>query len=125
LENAKNLSDSFVKNLISDAREEAWMKTSDEFRKVVQKTSFDPTLDSMFDIYGKPTECEYKMVEEIKTIDSSHLLILPKRFWYACATTKYEKGNYFLFVEVISNQVISVSRFSIVNFPFGVPPNLK
>jgi hypothetical protein len=120
------LSDSVADDLLQDRRGSIGAKFEEDFRKSVAPKEFDSVLSEMFRVYGKPLEFEFKQ-DELGSKSYSDSKIKPmRRFWYAARTTKYEKGSYFLIVEVVPDDGgLAVSSFSMVNFPLGVPLNLR
>jgi len=46
------------------------------------------------------------------------------KFWYSVATIKHPTG-YFLFVGITQIEPPQTTGFAVVNFPKGIPPQLK
>lgn len=124
-ESARKLSDGFATDLIQDRRRAIRIQTERVFQDLVDERHLDSILDQMNETYGKPLQFKFKQVEwGSKEYDSGTKEMY--KFWYSAQTTKYESGSHFLVVEVVQDgDRLAVSSFSIVNFPLGVPPNLK
>ena len=83
-------------------------------------------MDNLYQTYGKPLCADYKknMVGQKPGITGIDRPM--RKFWYAAETTRYAKGTHFIFVEVVeNNNQLSCSGFAIVNFPLGVPSDMK
>ena len=123
---ARSLSDALANDLINDRRDSVRRRLEGSFREETTEAQVEFILSRMFDTYGKPTEVEFKLDEEgIKSYAFGKSKSL-RKFWYAVRTTKHEKGEYFLVVEVVpEGDSLGVASFSIVGFSDGVPRMLR
>jgi hypothetical protein len=84
-------------------------------------SQFNSSLDEVLEHYGQPIELQFKS-EEILTGAQDPV----SRIWYAMRTTKHDKWSHFLIIDiVVEDNDLAVSRFSIVDFPHGIPEFLR
>jgi hypothetical protein len=96
-----------------------------EFQTSITDEQFDSMVLQVLESYGRPLGLEFKQEESGSKMYSDGGTKPVEKFWYAAKTTKYENG-YFLIVEVVPDgSTLAVSSFSMVNFPLGVPENLR
>jgi hypothetical protein len=120
---ARTFSDALVDDIIHDRRENISAKVDASFQKAGQQY-LNSSIDNMFNQYGRPLECSYKMDQFANRTDSEGNRPMLK-FWYSARTTKYPSG-YFLFVEVVpSNKGLRTTGFALVTFPNGAPRGLQ
>lgn len=123
---ARNLSDHVANDLIQDHRNILRNRMDNAFRETVAANDFDSIVDQMLQVYGKPIEFKFKQEESGSKLYANGTTKAVRKFWYAAKTTKYEQGSHFLIVEVVTDGAeLTVSSFSIVNFPLGIPETLK
>ena len=123
---ARTLSDSVANDLLQDDRDAIQSKFEKVLRASTTDKEFNSMLSQVFELYGKPLEFEFKQDESGSKKYSDGETRPMRKFWYAAKTTRYEKGSYFLIVEVVPDDgTLAVSSFSMVNFPLGVPETLK
>ena len=88
----------------------------DQLKKSVEEISKDS---------GRLTRAEFKKANEGVEFRLSGKR-KSQRFWYSIKTTKKEMGEYFLIIDiVIEDKRPACSKFSIVKFSNGVPPDLR
>jgi len=123
---ARTLSDSVANDLLQDDKDAIQSRFEKVLRTSTTDKEFNSMLSQVFELYGKPLEFEFKQDELGSKTYSDGETRPMRKFWYAAKTTRYEKGSYFLIVEVIPDDGrLAVSSFSMVNFPSGAPPTLK
>jgi hypothetical protein len=123
---ARTLSDSMVDDLLNDRRDKLRGKMEQAFRDYYDEKAWDASLDPMFDTFGTPLEAEYKWNEVGRKTAMGGYDKPLRKFWYAVRTTKYERGSNFITVEIVpDNGTLASSGIAIVNFPLGVPDNLR
>jgi hypothetical protein len=81
-------------------------------------------LNDIYRLYGRPVLINLKASQPGYRVDG--LVERPKRsFWYACETTKYPMGKYFLKVEVVPDRIdmmrLETSGFGLITYPKGIP----
>ena len=83
-------------------------------------------LDQIYKAYGTPLEFDFKQAEfGTKNYPDGQVKEMSK-FWYAARTSKFDKGDHFLFVEVVKDEPdVAFSSFAIVRFAGEVPPSLR
>lgn len=97
-----------------------------EFREGKSVAQFSKALESMYALYGKPVEKDWKRYEIGKKWSVRDWYPLHTH-WYAVQTSKHAKGSYFLIVQIVKlNEKLFVSSMQIVTFPLGkIPEGLK
>ena len=124
---ARELSDSIVDALIKNDRPALRSKMVKEARDYYDQAAFDDIIDKMFDSFGAPQEVKFKKAEQGRKWGSGGFDRPMLKHWYAVRTTKadYEKLNY-VFVEIVPDEGgYASSGVSIVNFPMGIPDDMK
>lgn len=123
---ARTYSDSIVQDLLKDNREALLSKMEVQAREYYGIEGMNEVVDQMFAMFGKPLAADYKKDEIGRKTGTGGYDKPMRKFWYVVETTKYPKGNYFIFVEVVPDgEAIASSGFAIVNFPIGVPPDMR
>lgn len=123
---ARELADSTANDLLKDRLESLHPKLEKNFRNSVNNEALNSIVGQMIEAYGTPMEFEFKL-DEPGSKDYADGTTKPMRkVWYAAKTTKFDKGSHFLIVEVVPDgDGLAVSSFAIVNFPIGIPENLR
>jgi hypothetical protein len=125
---ALNISDQVANDLIQDDSHDLFKVLDEGFTTRVNSVEeLEKVLQTMYKQYGKPTFVQLKASQAGYRADGPHER--PRRsFWYACATTKYQIGQYFIKVEVVpalDYDRLVTSGFGIIDYPQGVPNYLK
>ena len=125
LEASRALSDALANDLIGARRTEIRAKTERAFQDVVNQNQLGSMLDQMNESYGNPLVFKFRQTEVgIRAYDWGTKPM--RKFWYAAKTTRHDEGSHFLVVEVVGDgDHLAIASFAIVNFPVGVPPNLR
>ena len=123
---ARQLSDAVAGDLINQQTKAIRAKAERLLRDQVDDNGFASMLDQMYRVYGTPLEFDFKQVEVgTKRYPNGEVKEMWK-FWYAARTSKFEKGNHFLFVEVVKDEThFAFSSFAIVRFSGEVPLSLR
>ena len=123
---ARLFSDATAADLKADRRRDLYKNLEKSFRQAFTVDDVDAMVEQMVQVYGKPIEFEFKQ-EELGQKSYPEGSTKPMgKFWYAATTTKFQKGSHFLVVEVVPDgDTLAVSSFAIVNFPLGIPENLR
>lgn len=120
---ARTFSNALVDDIINDRRENISAKVDASFQKAGPQY-LKSSVDNMFNQYGRPLECSYKMNEVGYRTDAEGKRPM-RKFWYSARTTKFPSG-YYLFVEVVSgDKGLRTTGFALVTFPNGTPSNLQ
>ncbi len=123
---AKTFSDSVVDDLLNDDRDGLFSKVESSVREYYKTKGFDTLIENLFDTFGEPVRVEYKKNMVGQKTNVRGTLRPMRKFWYAVETTKFKIGTHFIFVEVVEEeQQLASSGFAIVNFPLGVPDDMK
>ena len=122
----KAFCDSMVTDILEDRTTQLYKKMETKFKKAYNQRAFNETLQNMYINYGKPVELKFKMAAEgTKEYGDGEVKQL-RKLWYAAKTTKYQYGQYYLFIEVVPDgRSLGSSGFALVTFPMGAPPELK
>jgi len=125
-EQARQLSDKVVEDFKNRSYAALRADTETSFREANSEDQFRQMVNKMDFAFGKLTEAEFKFDEYSFEVDAKKQKRPMRKFWYAVKTAKHEKGTHFFFVNVVRDaDRLAASEFSIVNFPQGVPPQLK
>jgi hypothetical protein len=126
IEEARQFSDGVTADLLNQQTSVLWGKAEPAFRATVDELGFARMLHQMYETYGAPLEFEFKQVEHgNKGYEDDEMQELYK-FWYAARTSKAEKGQYFLFVDVVKDDGnLAFSSFAMVEFQGETPQNLR
>lgn len=123
---ARQLSDAVAEDLVNRQPERLYAKAERAFRDTVDQGNFAALLDRMYATYGTPLEFEFKKQELGTRAYTNGQNKQMWKSWYAARTTKYDKGTYFLFVEVVRDgTALAFSSFAIVSFEKDVPADLR
>ena len=125
---ALNIADQVANDLIQDDSHDLFKVLDEGFTTRVNNVDeLEKVLQAMYKQYGKPTFVQLKASQTGYRADGPHER--PRRsFWYACGTTKYPIGQYFVKVEVVpalDYDRLVTSGFGIIDYPQGVPDYLK
>lgn len=123
---ARDLADSIVEDLLKDNRETLLSKMEVEAREYYRLSGLNEIVEKMFEAYGKPLSATYKKDEIGRKTGTGGYDKPMRKFWYLIETSKHPKESHFIFVEIVPDGVsIASSGFAIVNFPMGVPPDMR
>jgi hypothetical protein len=123
---ARQLSDAVAQDLINERTSSIRDKAEHLLREQVDEGRFASMVGQIYEVYGKPLELEFKHVDQGQKRYQDGRTKDMWKFWYAARTSKFEKGRYFLFVEVVNDgPVVACSSFAFVSFDGDVPPNLR
>jgi hypothetical protein len=126
LQQSRAISDAAANDLIGDNAMDLFNRLDAGFYALVKdQKEMEGVIQKMYEAYGRPLECVYKISKSGTRIDGTW-----KRskmdFFYAVKTTKYPMGKYFLKIEVVSNAretAIDVSGFGFFEFKDGKVPD--
>ena len=127
-EGAKLISDRIANDLLQDDAEDIYQHLDVGFQMVVKDAKdVKKTLEKMYIEPGHPVNFEFKISKIGTRVDGSW--VRPFRtFWYAVKTEKFQKGKYFLKVEIvpaIGGSPLNVSGFGILSFKNSIPSYLQ
>ncbi len=123
---AKAISDSIVDALIKNDRQLLRSKMEKAARDYYDQVAFDEIIDKMISMFGTPIEVKFKKAEQGRKFGIGYDKPLLKH-WYAVRTSKsnFDSLNY-VFVEIVPDEDgYASSGVSIVNFPMGVPDDMR
>jgi hypothetical protein len=119
----RELADRVANGLIEGNVAAVYEVMNQPFRDSTPLAEFDPSY--LYQASGTPLEVEFKM-------DDAGTTMMPwgevpmRKYWYATRTTEYQKGTFFLFIEVVENGAeLECAQFSVVSFAGEVPPQLQ
>lgn len=125
-DSAKAFSDRVVSLVIAEKNGELYSEMDSFFRKSYPPEVIPTTLEKVFGHFGKPIETEYRAEELVNWQYPDGTKKLARKFWYKVKTTNAEMGKYFLQVTVVKNgQKVACLSFSMLEFPDGIPENLR
>jgi hypothetical protein len=117
------LADKFAAYLIAGDTASLYALLNTPYRE--STTLADTHPEELYVLSGKPVEAQFKMDEAGTTTSGSGAEPM-RKYWYALRTSRYQKGTYFLIVEVTAeSQGLVVHQYSVVQFTNGVPADLK
>lgn len=125
-EKAKAISDSTVEALSKNDRQLLRSNMEKAARNSYDQAAFDDIIDKMVATFGTPIEVKFKKAEQGKKSGTGYDKPMLKH-WYAVRTSKsdYDSLNY-IFVELVPDEgSYASSGVSIVNFPKGVPEDMR
>ena len=127
-EQAKEISDQVANDLTQDNAKDLFGVLDEGFTtRVGNADELEKVLQDMYGQYGKPLSVQLKASQAGYRTDGA--LERPRRsFFYACVTTKYPLGQYFVKIEVVpspDNAKLGTSGFGIITFSNGIPDYLK
>ena len=125
---AKSVADVIANDLIQDDVADLFKHMDVGFQMIVKsEKDVKEVLKKMYAESGPPVECVYKISEA--GIRKDGVWERPSRtFWYSVRTKKFEKGKYFLKVEIVpafSGHPLDTSGFGILSFKDKVPDYLQ
>jgi len=122
----RELGNSVATDLLTNNVSDLYPKLERDFRDSVTEKELSMIIEQMVQAYGKPLDFEFKQQESSSRVNAQGISQPMQKLWYATKTTMYEKGSHFLIIEIVSEgDKLFVSSFALVNFPLGVPANLK
>ena len=125
-QSARGFSDALVEAIVADRRSDLHLRMEKAFRDAVSENQASRMLEQLYSTYGIPLEAEFKMDEAGFRMYANGERKPMRKFWYAIRTSRYERGSHFLFVEVVPDENgLACATFSIVTFPYGIPPSLR
>ncbi len=125
-EAAKVISDAVAKDLLNDDIVDVYNRLDMGFKTIVKDANdVKKNLENGYIAPGRPLEFEFKISKIGTRVDGSW--VRPCRtFWYAAKTKKFEKGTYFLKVEIvpaIGGGPLDVSGIGLLTFKEGKVPS--
>jgi hypothetical protein len=123
-----DLANQVAKDLIEDNAKDLFGLLDEGFAtRVNDEKDLEKVLHDMYKESGKPLLVKLKACQTGYRADGT--LERPRRsFWYACVTSKYPWGQYFIKVEVVpsnDNTKLGTTGFGIITFPQGIPLYLQ
>ena len=95
-------------------------------RDYYDQGAVDSILDKMIGLFGSPVEVKFKKVEQGRKWGTGGYDKPMLKHWYAVRTSKHDYGSHFIFVEIVPDEEeYASSGISIVNFPAGVPEDMR
>lgn len=123
---AFEFSNKFIEDVIAERNQEIYSKMSDYFQKAYSLDEIPNTIEKLNLHFGKLIETEYKTEEIGYWMFPDGTKKPMRKFFYAIKTDKADKGKYFLQVSVIADGTqLRCGSFSMLDFPDGVPEQLK
>ena len=124
-EKARDIADTMVNALIKNDRPVVFSKMEKAAREYYDQATFDDVIDKMFGRFGSPIEAKFKKAEQGRKWGEGYDKPMLKH-WYAVKTSKFDYGSHYIFVEIVPDgDGYASSGISIVNFPMGVPDDMK
>ena len=125
---SRDVADAIANDLVQDDTKDLFKRLDVGFQMVVKnEKDVKDVLKKMYAESGKPIECDFKISQT--GIRKDGVWERPSRtFWYSVRTKKFEKGRYFLKVEIVpafSGSPLDTSGFGILSFKADVPDYLK
>ena len=122
------VADAIASDLIQDDVKDLFKRLDVGFQMVVKnEKDVREVLKKMYAESGKPIECDFKISQT--GIRKDGVWERPSRtFWYSVRTKQFEKGKFFLKVEIVpafSGNPLDTSGFGILSFKGDVPEYLK
>ena len=126
LQQSRAVSDAVANDLIGDNAMDLFKRMDAGFHALVKnEKDTEAVIQNMYELYGRPLECEYKIAKSGIRVDGTWKRS-KRDFFYAVKTTLHPKGKYFLKIEVVANaqaSAIDVSGFGFFNFKDGNVPD--
>ncbi len=125
---SKSISDLIANDLIQNDVKDLYKHLDVGFQMVVKdEKDVAMVLDKMYAESGRPLEFDFKISQTGVRKDGSWER--PSRtFWYTAKTTKFDKGKYFLKVEIVpayGGSPLDTSGFGLLSFKDKVPSYLQ
>ncbi len=125
---AKSVADAIASDLVQDDAADLFKHLDVGFQTMVKnEKEVKKVLGRMYAESGPPLECVYKISQS--GIRKDGVWERPSRtFWYSVRTKKYQKGKYFLKVEIVpafNGHPLDTSGFGILSFKDKVPDYLQ
>jgi hypothetical protein len=126
LEMSHSFADSLVADLMNRRELAVRTRMTNAFQVAASQTQFLAQMHILYEKYGNITSYLYKVTESTPANDGLREQHAARRVWYAVTTTRYPRGDYFLFVDiVVEGERLACDGFSFVTFPGGAPEELK
>ena len=125
-EKARAKSDAIVDAFMKNDRPLLRSKMETAMQEYYDQPAFDDILDQVIGAFGSPKEVQFKKADQGQKVGPGYDKPILKH-WYAVKTSKsdYSSLNY-IFVEIVPDgDDYASSGFSIVNFPKGVPEEMR
>ena len=125
---SRDVADAIANDLIQNDVKDLFKRLDVGFQMVVKnEDDVKKVLQKMYAESGPPIECDFKISKT--TIRKDGVWERPCRvLWYAVRTKKFEKGKYFLKVEIVpafGGKTLDTSGFGILSFKGDVPEYLQ
>jgi hypothetical protein len=125
---SRDVADAIANDLVQGDTQDIYKRLDMGFQTIVKnEKDVKAVIERMCAESGPPVECVFKISQA--GIRKDGVWQRPSRtFWYSVRTKKFEKGKYFLKVEVVpafSSGILNTSGFGILSFKADVPEYLK
>jgi hypothetical protein len=123
---ARQFSDEMVKDILAENNERIYSNMEQAFRDSYSVDILDATFAQIRSHFGQPLETRYKMDERgIANYDDGRKKAMIT-YWYDVKTSTAEMGKYFLYVSIVGDgDKTACLKFAYVEFPEGIPENLR
>jgi hypothetical protein len=123
LENAREVSDAFMSDLVSDRVDLALDKMEAEFVETLGRVKAETVIRELFDYCGRPLDQEFKHYELGTSINLKNGKRPMRKFYYAATTSKHPKGICFFSVAIVpSSERLKVATFGPLMLKTGQLP---
>ena len=124
LEEARKVSDSFMKDLVSDRVDLALNEMEPEFVDALGRLEAEAAIRKLFDYCGRPIDQEFKHDELGTRVDVGHGMRPMRKFYYAATTSIHPKGVCFFGIEVVpSKDRLRIAVFGPLKLQWGELPD--
>lgn len=125
-EKAFDFSSNLVEDIKAEKNEIIYSKMNELSHKTFSVDEIEKAFEKINEHFGKLIETKYKAEEVGYWLYPDGTKKPMRKFFYSAKTEKAEMGKYFLQIAVIAeNENLKCANFSMVEFPDGVPKNLK
>jgi hypothetical protein len=125
-EKAFEFSNRLVEDITAERSEEIYSKMNELSHKSFSVDEIPKTFEKINSHFGKLIETKYKAEEIGYWLFPDGTKKPMRKFFYSAKTEKAEMGKYFLQIAVIAEEEnLKCANFSMVEFPNGLPENLK
>ena len=123
LEKAREVSDSFMADIVRDRVDLAVSKMEPEFVASLGQTRAEAEIKKLLEYCGRPLEQEFKHSEEGVRLDLKNGNRPMLKFYYAATTSAHPKGVCFFTIEVVpSTENLRVAVFGPLMLKSGLLP---
>jgi hypothetical protein len=123
---ARDIADTMVNALIKNDRTVIFSKMEKAAREYYDQATFNDVIDKMVGMFGSPIEAKFKKAAQGRRWGEGGYDKPMLKHWYAVRTSKFDYGSHFIFVEIVPDgDGYASSGISIVNFPMGLPEDMK